>query len=277
MHPKVILITGCSSGIGKSLALKLHNLGHKVYATARNVNTISDLSSKLFIAEKLDVTINADIDRIVKLIYKNEGRIDFLINNAGYGLIGPTVEIPDEEIEIQFSTNLFGPLKLIKKIVPVMKLNGDGVIVNIGSISGVAATPFSGAYCATKAALHSLSDALRMELKPFGIKVVTVQPGGIKTNFGSAAAKIVERIFKTDSIYSKLENEIKARAEISQLNATSLESFTDKLVNKILQKDPPPIIRMGNRSFTLPLMRLILPTKLYDKIMINKFGLSKLN
>lgn len=276
MHPKVILITGCSSGIGKSLSLSLNNIGHKVYATARNVKTLADLAEKSIYTFQLDVSIDDDIDRVVQLIIKTEGRIDILINNAGYGLIGPIVEIPDEEIKHQFNTNLFGPLKLINKIVPVMKSNGNGVIVNIGSISGLATTPFSGAYCATKAALHSISDALRMELFPFGIKVVTVQPGGIKTNFGSAASKTVERIFKSDSIYSKLEKEIKTRADISQLNATSLESFTIKLVDKILQKNPPSIIRMGNRSISLPFLRFFLPTKLYDKIMMNKFGLSKL-
>jgi NAD(P)-dependent dehydrogenase (short-subunit alcohol dehydrogenase family) len=158
-----------------------------------------------------------------------------------------------------------------------MKMNSDGLIVNIGSISGLATTPFSGAYCASKSALHSLSDALRMEVKPFGIKVVTVQPGGIKTNFGAAAKQTVERIFKADSIYAKLEKEITARAEISQLNATSLESFTDIIVKKILLKNPPPIIRTGSRSFILPIMKLILPTKIYDNIMIKKFGLSKLS
>jgi short-subunit dehydrogenase len=277
MHPKVILITGCSSGIGKSLALKLHNLGHKIYATSRNRDAISELANKLISTEKLDVTNDADIDRIVPLIMDREVRIDILINNAGYGLIGPIAEIPDEEIALQFNTNLFGQLKLIKKIIPIMKMNSDGLIVNIGSISGLATTPFSGAYCASKSALHSLSDALRMEVKPFGIKVVTVQPGGIKTNFGAAAKQTVERIFKADSIYAKLEKEITARAEISQLNATSLESFTDIIVKKILLKNPPPIIRTGNRSFILPIMKLILPTKIYDNIMIKKFGLSKLS
>jgi short-subunit dehydrogenase len=154
-----------------------------------------------------------------------------------------------------------------------MKSRGGGTIVNIGSISGIAPTPFSAAYCASKAAIHAWSDVLRMELKPFGIKVVTIQPGGIVTDFGKNCEKTVRNNLKPGSWYAGIEKFIYSRANTSQEIATPVGVFVKKLIPKIIQQNPPTLIRLGARSFTLPLLKRWLPARLLDKIMMKKYGL----
>jgi short-subunit dehydrogenase len=274
---KVAFITGCSSGIGEELALQLNHLGWKVVATARRVETLASLGKAGCVVLPLDVTFPDQIESTVKKVIESCGRIDLLINNAGYGLISPTLDIPLEDLQHQFKSNIIGGILLIQKVAPQMKSQGGGTIVNIGSISGIAPTPFSGAYCASKAAIHAWSDVLRMELKPFGIKVVTVQPGGIATNFGKNCTKTVDKLLKPGSWYSPIEKYIYQRANTSQEKATPVKVFVEKVIRKITLPDPPAIIRTGKRSFTLPLMKRCLPEKLLDKMMMNKYGLDILS
>jgi NAD(P)-dependent dehydrogenase (short-subunit alcohol dehydrogenase family) len=273
---KVAFITGCSSGIGQELALQLNHLGWKVVATARRVENLASLEKAGCIVLPLDVTIPDQIESTVRKVIESCGRIDLLVNNAGYGLISPTLDIPLEDLQHQFKTNIIGGILLIQKIAPLMKTQGGGTIVNIGSISGIAPTPFSGAYCASKAANHAWSDVLRMELRPFGINVVTVQPGGIVTDFGKNCEKTVKATLKPGSWYSGIVKFIYQRANTSQEKATPVEQFVKKLIPKIVQTNPPAIIRIGKRSFTLPLMKRCLPEKLLDKMMMKKYGLDKI-
>ncbi|MCP4344441.1 MAG: SDR family oxidoreductase [Desulfobacterales bacterium] len=275
METKVVLITGCSSGIGKALSEEFHRRDCRVVATARNQDSVADLQAKGMSTHTLDVTNTDDINRVVKAVSDQEKRIDILINNAGYALIGPCVEIPEPELALQFQTNVFSPLILAQKVASVMKQQGTGLILNIGSISGLATTPFSGAYCASKAALHALSDALRMELAPFGISVMTVQPGSIKSGFGKAANSTVSRVLKPGSWYSSLENAIRARAEISQADATPADEFARKLADAAMTGKPPAIVRTGKKSLILPLMKNLLPVNIYEGILRKKFGLTQ--
>ena len=180
---KVVLVTGCSSGIGRELVRQLREQGHGVAATARRPDTLRDLLETGVTTHRLDVTDEDSIHGAVAEVMEAHGRIDILINNAGSGLIGPTAELPMADIRRQFETNVFGALALIQAVVPVMARQGSGRIINMGSVSGITATPWAGPYCASKAALHLFSDALRMELAPFGISVITVQPGGIRSQF----------------------------------------------------------------------------------------------
>jgi len=274
---KVALITGCSSGIGQALATRLREKGWQVYATARRAETLNPLINIGCQGLTLDVTDMAQINPVVEKILNNENRIDLLINNAGYGLMGPLVEIPGKDLENQFSTNLFGPLELIKKVAPVMKAQKSGTIVNIGSVSGITATPFSGPYCASKAAFHALSDSLRMELAPFGIKVIIVQPGAIESNFGKNADKTVTEVLKPDSWYASINEFIHKRAYTSQDSSTPVDKFTDYLLKIILKKNPPPVIRSGKKSFLLPFLKRSLPTGILDKILMKKYGLYDLD
>jgi short-subunit dehydrogenase len=273
MNKKLVLITGCSSGIGHALAEAFHQWGAEVVATARNIDSLVDLREKGMKTLALDVNQMDQIHEVVGTVLAEEKRIDILVNNAGYALMGPTVELPGDEVIAQFLTNVFAPLALIQQVAPIMRQQNSGMIVNIGSISGITTTPFSGAYCASKAALHAFSDALRMELGMFGIKVVTVQPGKIESNFGLSAKKHIERVLRKDSWYQSMESAIHARAEASQDNATPVDIFARKLVKTLMADRPSEVIRIGNISTLMPLMKKYLPTWLLDRILKKKFGL----
>ncbi len=276
MQNKVVLITGCSSGIGKALALEFSKNEFKVIATARKKEDILDLEEKGCHVEQLDVTNNDEQLRVVENIFKIFDKIDILINNAGYGLMAPTIDLHEEEIHQQFKTNVYAPLSLIRKVVPSMKENESGIIINMGSISGIATTPFAGAYCASKAALHSFSDALRMELQPFGIEVMAVQPGSIKSNFGEASMKKAASNFSENSWYKSLESSILKRANGSQIVSTPTAVFAKKIVHLVKRGNIPPYLLIGKKSLSLPLLKKFLPTKLYDSILRKKFGLNSI-
>lgn len=276
MNKKVVLITGCSTGIGRALANEFHKNNFRVVATARQLESISDLKEKGIAAYPLDVNNKEQVEQIIKDILKHEKQIDILVNNAGYGLIAPLIELSEKELLLQFETNVFSTLFITQKIAPSMKQQGYGLIVNIGSISGITPTPFSGAYCASKAALHVLSDVLRMELSSFGIRVITVQPGAIRSNFGESAKIKAITILKNSSWYHSIHDAIISRAELSQVSATPAEIFAKELVTALMLKNPPAILRIGKFSSLMPLLKQIVPTTLLDNIFKKKFGLTGL-
>jgi len=276
MNKKVVLITGCSTGIGRALANEFHKNNFRVVATARQLESISDLEEKGIAAYPLDVNNKEQVEQIIKDILQHEKQIDILVNNAGYGLIAPLIELSEKDLLLQFETNVFSTLFITQKIAPSMKQQGYGLIVNIGSISGITPTPFSGAYCASKAALHVLSDVLRMELSSFGIRVITVQPGAIRSNFGESAKIKAIKILKINSWYHLIHDAIISRAEISQVSATPAEIFAKELVTALMLKNPPAVLRIGKFSFLMPLLKQILPTTLLDNIFKKKFGFTGL-
>lgn len=177
----VVMITGCSTGIGRDLARDLARNGYHVAATARNVDTLNDLPVDLKLP--LDVTDPQSIAAAVSEAIQTLGRIDVLINNAGYGPRGVVEEIPVESVQDVFDVNVFGVIRMVQAVAPVMREQQGGRIINISSIAGRVVTPVNGVYSSTKFALEALSDALRWELAPFGISVVLVEPGMIRTNF----------------------------------------------------------------------------------------------
>lgn len=275
MESRIVLITGCSSGIGQALAIEFKNQGWHVIATARNVERLKKLSEIGCKILELDVTKSDQIISVVDQISKEEGKIDMLINNAGYALIDPAIEINPEELNIQFATNFSGLIYLTQQVAKIMKQQKSGTIINIGSISGIVTMPFSGAYCATKAAVHAYSDALRMELSPFGIKVITVQPGAIESNFGNNADKTIGKVLNPESWYNEIEEFIHKRAQTSQQDTTKADIFAKKLIREIINPNPPAIVRLGKKSFLLPFLKSVLPLKLMDKILMKRFGLDK--
>ena len=163
------------------MALRLTLSGHNVVATARNVNAMKDLDVALKLP--LDVTDPASIQTAVDSVIQHFGRIDVLVNNAGYAQIGPLEELSDKQIQQMFDVNVFGATRMTRAVVPYMRKQKSGRIINISSIAGKMVTPVNGSYAASKFALEALSDALRWELKPFNIQVVLIEPGAIKTNF----------------------------------------------------------------------------------------------
>ncbi len=273
----VVLITGCSSGIGRAMAESFLARKFRVVATARKVESIRDLEEKGAEILPLDVTDENSIWETTSRVEKEIGPLEILVNNAGYGAIGPTAELPLEEVRKQFETNVFGALALIQAVVPSMARRKRGLLVNIGSVSGVTATPFAGAYCASKAALHLFGDALRMELAPFGIRVVTVQPGGIRSNFADRATSNLENSLKKDSLYTGILAAIEERAHMSQGSPTSAEEFAEKTVAAVLQRRPPAVFRYGHGSRLMPMLKATLPGSLLDRIMRGKFHLDRLD
>lgn len=185
---KVAIITGASSGMGKSAAGFLHEKGYTVYGLARRVSEMHDLEAQGMKVLGMDITDEHSIETTVDTILKNEGRIDVLINNAGYGSYGAVEDISIAEAKHQFEVNLFGMARITQLVLPTMRKQQSGRIVNISSMGGKIYTPFGAWYHATKHAVEGWSDCLRIELKPFGIDVVIVEPGGIKTPWGSIAA-----------------------------------------------------------------------------------------
>lgn len=187
--PKVILITGASSGIGRDAALLLARQGHRVYAAARRAQLLEDLRSEGIVPLPMDVTDHASMAAGVDQLLKAEGRIDVLVNNAGYGYFGPIEEVHLEEARRQLEVNVFGLADLCRLVLPTMRKQHSGRIVNTSSIAGRLVLPFGGWYHVSKYSVEALSDALRMELQPFGIKVSMIEPGGIRTDWGIIAAK----------------------------------------------------------------------------------------
>lgn len=275
-HSRVVLITGCSSGIGRTLAQTFHQRGDCVWATARDRAAIADLQAQGIHTTQLDVTQAQSRAAAIAHILETSGSIDLLINNAGYGLMGPLLDIPADELRLQFETNVFAINTMIQTVAPGMIQRGHGMIVNIGSVSGIFVTPFSGAYCASKAAVHALSDAWRMELAPFGIQVVTVQPGAIASAFGKTASQVVNRFLPLTSHYHRLESSIQNRAQASQVDATSAEDFAAQLEEQLSRKQPASSIRIGKKSFQLPFLRRYLPRPLLDQLLMRKFNLESL-
>lgn len=273
---KVVLVTGCSTGIGRALAEEFLKKDFIVYATARKIKTLAELKVKGIFIKTLDITVEKNVADVVGQIISEQGRIDILVNNAGYAAIGPIAEMPMEELKQEFETNVLAQVNLIQRIVPHMQRQKSGLIVNIGSVSGILTTPFAGAYCATKSALHSISDALRMELAPFGIKVITVQPGAVKSNLGNRSDSDVGKHVSADSAYAPILDAIHQRAQTSQENPMSAEEFAAKLVKILNKKNPKIIIRLGKGGHFLPFLKRLLPESMLDKILSKKFKLNKL-
>jgi NAD(P)-dependent dehydrogenase (short-subunit alcohol dehydrogenase family) len=185
---KVALVTGASSGIGEATARRLAELGYIVYAAARRVERMSTLVARGIRVETLDVTDDASMVAIVDKITTETGRIDVLVNNAGYGSYGALEEVPLEEARRQFEVNVFGLARMTQLVLPRMRAQGDGYIVNISSMGGKIWEPLGSWYHAAKFAVEGLSDSLRAEVSGLGIKVVIIEPGNIRTEWGGIAA-----------------------------------------------------------------------------------------
>ncbi|RCU49202.1 SDR family NAD(P)-dependent oxidoreductase [Corallincola holothuriorum] len=267
----IIVITGASSGIGKALAEALLKQGVSLIATARDPASLSSLVALGAHALPLDVTDKSACETLLQQVSDDFGHIDMLINNAGYGQMGPMLAVDEKQLRHQFDVNLFAPLRLCQLAAKQMKRQGYGCLVNIGSVSGITVTPFAGVYCASKAALHAVDEALQMELAPFNIKVVTVQPGAIASNFANAAESALPDI---NSEYADYSAGIAKRTAMSQQNATPAKQFADHVVRELLRPGGPPLlIRYGHGARLLPLLAYLVPRRLRHKLLKRAFGL----
>jgi short-subunit dehydrogenase len=264
---KIILITGGSSGIGKAISSFLSSKDdHIVYGTSRNIENHKNLNFNLI---QLDVTsihsINACIDKVIS----KHGKLDVLINNAGVGITGPMEETPNEEIEKHFKTNLYGPINIMKKVLPHMRKNNSGLIINITSIAGHIGTPFRSIYSAGKSSLDIISETLNMEVKDFNINIVCVAPGDYLTNIskGRFHSPIIkgsgyETTYK--SSLDKMNDNIKKGADPIKVA---------KLIYKVINTDKPKIKYISGsflERFGI-ILKFILPQKVFEYLVLKLF------
>jgi NAD(P)-dependent dehydrogenase (short-subunit alcohol dehydrogenase family) len=274
---RTIMITGCSSGIGAALARELHRKGQQVIATARRPETLAPLAELGITTLPLDVNDDQSIAAAMDRVAESVGSLDMLINNAGFSQVGVVLDLTREDLRRQYETNVIAPVAVTRAAMPLLRAavaqRGSATLVNVGSIVGLFTTPYAAAYCSSKAAVHSISDALRMELKPFGIEVVMIQPGGVRSSFGDHAEEGIR--LPEDSLYKGAEAGIRARAQAGQQNATPAEEFVVPVVEKLLRDNPPAIIRGGANSVRLPLLKKLLPLRLFDAQVSKVFGLDR--
>ena len=274
---QTVLITGCSSGIGQALALELHARGHVVYATARKADSLQPLAAKGLKTLVLDVNDDASIAQAFARVQAEQGHLNLLVNNAGFSQVGAVLDLTREDLRRQYETNVIAPFAVARAALPLLraaKARGQqgATIANVGSIVGLFTTPFAGAYCSSKSAIHALTDALRMEIAPLGIAVVTIQPGGVQSAFGNHAEAAIR--LPADSPFQGVAAGIRARAQAGQVQATPAEEFVQPVADALLQAVPPVRVRGGKGSFVLPLLVRLLPTRRLDKLLSKKFGLA---
>ncbi|KAJ7646887.1 hypothetical protein FB45DRAFT_183564 [Roridomyces roridus] len=243
--PDVVLITGCSNGgIGAALARCFLNKGYIVYATARSLKALSDLDHPNVRKLVLDVTSQESVAAAVEQVYGETEGIDILISNAGFSHVGTLLDTPYEEGAKVMETNFFGFVRLVKHIVPRMGKRGKGTVVAIGSILGELATPFQGFYNASKAALHSYTETLRMECTHINVKVVLVSPGSIKSNICANS----HYTLPDDSLFKALEKQIRFilfQSQSEEFGVMDTDSFAKTVVSKVSSTSPPQYITLG--------------------------------
>jgi NAD(P)-dependent dehydrogenase (short-subunit alcohol dehydrogenase family) len=271
---KVALVTGAGSGIGRALALELQASNYQVYVTVRREQQLTELAALGLTPLLLDVNDNNAVNLAINQIENEQQQLDLLINNAGFGAMGPVLDCSDSDLSQQFQTNVFSIVGMTRRCFRLLA-NSGGTVVNIGSVSADFVTPFAGVYCASKAALHAINTALRLELAPFGIHTVLVQPGAIASSFGNTAIHHAEQLLSEQSPWWPLRQGIRLRAAASQQKPTPAGQFAKKVIGKLQQNPPPRRIRAGYGSVVLPLLAAVLPEFLLDAILRRKFLLPK--
>ncbi len=268
---RLALITGCSSGLGEALAEQALARGYHVIATARRAESIALQGPHLY-KRSLDLSDSQNIQRFAEQLQREFKHIDLLINNAGYGQMGPMLEISPQMLARQFQTNSIAPLELVRASLPSL-VNGS-TIVNIGSVSASLVTPFAGSYCASKAALHAISDALRMELAPFGIRVMVVRAGAIRSKFANRAESELSSPSNRGP-YAALQKIITERARLSQKNASDAGTVAKQIL-RTCEKTRCPSYLGAAKGHQLLYNLSKLPRRLSDRILMRRFQLHSL-
>lgn len=267
MKQKVILITGASSGIGYDTAERLAKQGHKVYGAARRMDKMSPLKDLGVIPIQMDVTDDASMVAGVNAVLQAEGRIDVLVNNAGYGYFGAIENVSMEEARRQIEVNVFGLGRLTQLVIPHMRQQGSGRIVNIASIAGKLAIYFGGWYHVSKFAVEGFSDALRMEMKPFGIDVVVIEPGAIRTDWGIIAAEHLAESSRGTVYEEASMNEAKIMKYGYSSKLLSPPSVIAKAICKgVNRRHPKARYRTGRGSHSMVFLHWLLPARWWDAL-----------
>jgi short-subunit dehydrogenase len=273
---KNILITGASSGIGKATALKLLAEGWNVFAVARRLSRLEDLQKKGAVIIAVDLTDEKSVSEGVKMIRHQAGTIDILINNAGYGEYGSIEEVSAEEARQQFEVNVFGLVRITRMVLPQMRENHYGKIINLSSMAGKATAPMGGWYHASKHAVEALSDALRLEVRPFGIDVIVIEPGAIKTEWADIAR---EHLLKTSG-HGPYARYAEAMALLidkfyAGRKPAPPEKIADIIYKAIIAKKPRTRYIATNDARYFIILKWLLPDRLFDYLLLRMLKVSK--
>ena len=275
---KAILITGCSTGIGRATALRLASRGHSVYASARKLDAIRDLGDAGCKIVALDVCDEASMRAAVEQIVAKEGAVGALVNNAGYGQVGSVEDLSMEDVRVQFDTNFFGLMQLTKLVIPGMRTQGWGRIVNVSSMGGKIVLPGFGVYHATKFAVEAISDAMRFELKNFGIRVSVIEPGAIRTEFEQTSADTISDTARADgSAYAAFYESIEARARSTYAGPMSVgpEMVSKAIEHAVTSRRPRSRYPLTPGARVLLATRRMLPDGGWDALMAMQFARPK--
>lgn len=268
MEKKVILLTGASSGIGFDTAVALAQQGHKVYAAARRVEMIEPLRPLGVVPLKMDVTDEASMQSAVQTLLDAEGHIDVLINNAGYGYFGAVENVSMEDAKRQLEVNVFGLARLCQLVLPTMRQQGKGRIINTSSVAGKSVLYYGGWYHVSKYSVEALSDAMRMELKPFGIDVVMIEPGAIQTAWGTIAADHLAESSR-GTVYEKTAQRMadNMRKIYTEGHISHPSVVRRAIVRAVNSRCPRARYRIGKWSGAIVFFHWLLPAKWWDAMM----------
>ena len=273
---KTALVTGASSGIGEETARTLHKLGYTVYAAARRTDRLKQLTAIGIHALTMDVTDDESMSSGIEKIITETGRIDVLVNNAGYGSYGAIEDVSLDEARRQFEVNVFGLARLIQLVLPYMRAQRSGTIINISSVGGRLTNPLGGWYHASKHAVEALSDALRMETAPFGIDVVVIEPGGIRTEWSGIAADHLEGTAEGSAYASQIKAVANSMRSESTNKRQSPPSVIADTVEKIVTARKPHtryVVGFGGKP--LVILRRILPDRAFDRVISAALGVRR--
>lgn len=296
-HSVPVLITGCSSGIGRAAAISLHAAGLTVYATARQVDAMAGLAREGIHTLALDVTDEASMVEAVAAVEEAAGPVGVLVNNAGYGLYGPVEQLPMDEIRRQFETNFFGLVRLTQLVLPGMRRRGRGRILNVSSMGGRITLPGGAFYHASKYAVEALSDALRMEVAQFGIDVVLIEPGPVKTPWNDVAAASLATSTPADTggdpghggpggsaadgdpyaTYKAAVGASFGRTQaglVGRFGSTS-EDIAKVITQAVTARRPHARYLINPVAKSLVAMKQVLPARAYDSMMRRQYGLPR--
>jgi len=269
MAQQVALVTGASSGIGAQTARALHDAGFVVYGAARRVERMNELARTGVRTLSMDVTDEASLRGGVDRVLAESGRIDVLVNNAGYGSYGAVEDVPLAEARAQFDVNVFGAAALIRLVLPGMRERRSGTIVNISSMGGRIYTPMGAWYHATKYALEALSDSLRLEVAPFGIRVVIIEPGAIRTEWGQIAADNLRSVSGDGAYHDVAERTATMLAGSSRPDASMVSDpsvIARTVVRAAKARRPRTRYAVGAGAKPLILTRKVLPDRVFDRL-----------